>query len=933
MRLENTPDDINDFPLSMSQSGVYDDLDKIQVMETYKPVNSNKSYRKKHFKRITNATNEINDGKKNQVPVSSVKKKAPESLDFHDCESMMYRKHETRRFFQDRGHFWNKSRLITFFQWAYVVLVGIIVGCIGSFITTLINSLLDWKFTTAKELIAEGQWAAAFFSYQFMSIFFVLVAAALCYIQPLAIGGGIPEIKAFLNGVNLSEFVNIRLLLAKIIGICFAIGAGLPIGKKGPLIQIGSIIAAVVSQGKNSAFGLDISITKIQDFRNDQTKRDFVTYGTAAGVAAGFRSPIGGVLFALEEGASFWSSSLTFRTFVSAMVTMLTVNLVFQSHGLGVSPTSDLFVFGQFKDLIPGSTNYRTYEIFVFGLMGLTGGVLGALFNDIHLRVAKYYGTHMATPKLKVIRVVIFTIAMACVSFILPLMWQKCTKLPTEEETADWGADEIALLTRLVQFQCKPGHYNELASLYFVGSNQCIQTLYHFREYEGSKFSTFSVGPLLLFFVSYFCMTALTGGLAIPMGLFIPSLVAGAAYGRLWGHLLNVWFPGYVADAGTYALMGSAAINGGVTRLALAMTIIMLETAGNMTYLLPLMITFGAARYSGKIFNEGIYDMVLKAKNLPFLESTLHTLGLLNQNPVTEIMAKPVITLCEIESVKRVYEVLKHTNHNGFPTIDRFGRFRGLILRKTLCALMELKTFSAKISLNDMQLRRTSYSEDVGVTVEEGGQKLSSAALVFYETLEKKYPKYPSINDIQLSSEEMSMFLDLRAYMDTSAFMIHESASVARTHNEFRTMGLRHLVVIDSNHHVVGIVTRKDITDKALRAHWVAQGEHMEKYVNVEPLPPAVVYDETGNDTNGAKLSDFNEIDDDDDEEEEGEEGEGQADEFGDGDDDYEGDDLQLTTLVSKKIDNNGSSESITSSILGTVLSSTKSPFEKLEEN
>lgn len=107
------------------------------------------------------------------------------------------------------------------------------------------------------------------------------------------LGGGIPEIKAFLNGVNLSEFVNVRLLVAKIIGICFAIGAGLPIGKKGPLIQIGSIIAAVTSQGKNKAFGLDISMTKIPDFRNDQTKRDFVTYGTAAGVAAGFRSPIG----------------------------------------------------------------------------------------------------------------------------------------------------------------------------------------------------------------------------------------------------------------------------------------------------------------------------------------------------------------------------------------------------------------------------------------------------------------------------------------------------------------------------------------------------------------------------------------------------------------------------------------------------------------
>jgi hypothetical protein len=158
------------------------------------------------------------------------------------------------------------------------------------------------------------------------------------------------------------------------------------------------------------------------------------------------------------------------------------------------------------------------------------------------------------------------------------------------------------------------------------------------------------------------------------------------------------------------------------------------------------------------MFNEGIYDMVLKSKSLPFLESSLHTLGLLNQNPVTEIMAKPVITFCEIESVRRIYEVLKHTKHNGYPTLDRFGRFRGVILRKTLCALLELKTFSVKVSMaNDSssQMKRVSYSEDVAFTLEEGGQKLSSAALVFYETLEKKYPKYPSIGDIHLTNEEL----------------------------------------------------------------------------------------------------------------------------------------------------------------------------------
>lgn len=122
------------------------------------------------------------------------------------------------------------------------------------------------------------------------------------------------------------------------------------------------------------------------------------------------------------------------------------------------------------------------------------------------------------------------------------------------------------------------------------------------------------------------------------------------------------------------------------------------------------------------------------------------------------------------------------------------------------------------------------------------GVEVAPCSAVFYDSLEKKYPKYTTVDDLSLSDSDMDMFVDLRPYMDTSAFIIHESTSVSRCHKQFRTMGLRHLIVIDNSYSVVGIVTRRDITEKVLHSYWESHGEHIKVYVNVDPLPPAVAY-------------------------------------------------------------------------------------------
>eukprot|EP00729_Bicosta_minor_P000989 gene989-5630_t len=127
---------------------------------------------------------------------------------------------------------------------------------------------------------------------------------------------------------------------------------------------------------------------------------------------------------------------------------------------------------------------------------------------------------------------------------------------------------EAKLIESLVRFQCAEGEYNELASLFFTEQDVAIRHLFHFRELGDGVLedATFSVGSLLVFFFAYTLMAVVTYGLAVPSGLFVPSLLSGAAFGRLVGHLLHRAdsFSGTFADAGTYSLIGAVAVLGGM---------------------------------------------------------------------------------------------------------------------------------------------------------------------------------------------------------------------------------------------------------------------------------------------------------------------------------------------------------------------------------
>ena len=69
--------------------------------------------------------------------------------------------------------------------------------------------------------------------------------------------------------------------------------------------------------------------------------------------------------------------------------------------------------------------------------------------------------------------------------------------------------------------------------------------------------------------------------MSISSGIFIPTLLTGAAWGRIVGTLLYKCFPDMDwGDVGKYSLIGASAQLSGTIRLTYSLTAIILEATG-----------------------------------------------------------------------------------------------------------------------------------------------------------------------------------------------------------------------------------------------------------------------------------------------------------------------------------------------------------------
>ncbi|KAK6156538.1 hypothetical protein DH2020_010786 [Rehmannia glutinosa] len=670
----------------------------------------------------------------------------------------------------------------TFMKWILCFLIGLIVGLLGFFTNLAVENIAGVKFVITSNMMLARKFVAAFLVFASSNLGLTLFASLItAFVAPESAGSGIPEVKAYLNGVDAPAIFSFRTLIVKIVGSICAVSSSLNVGKAGPMVHIGSCIAAIVGQGGSKKFRLTWKWLRL--FKNDRDRRDLVTCGSAAGIAAAFRAPVGGVLFALEEMSSWWRSSLLWRSFFTTAVVAIVLRAL-----IDVCLRGECGLFGKggliMYDVTSANISYHLRDVPPVLLLAVLGGIVGSLYNLLLNKVLQIYNViNKKGISFRIILACSISIFTSCLLFGLP--WTaSCRACPSD---ASEPCPTIGRSGNYKKFQCPPGFYNDLASLFFNTNDDAIKNLF-----SKNSDAEFHHSSMLIFFATCFFLSIFSYGIVAPTGIFVPVIVTGAAYGRFIGMLVG---SNSNLNHGLFAVLGSASLLGGSMRMTVSLCVIILELTNNLLLLPLIMIVLLISKTVADAFNGNIYDLIMALKGLPYLEA--HTEPYMRQLTVGDVVMGPLQIFHGFEKVSNVVHVLKTTRHNGFPVIDEPPNsvspvLFGLILRAHLLTLLKSKAFLRTPTQVDRDAIVQFSVEDFGKKGLGHGDK---------------------IEDIELSEEEMEMYIDLHPFTNTSPYTVVETMSLAKALILFRQVGLRHLLVIpkvSGRVPVVGILTRHD---------------------------------------------------------------------------------------------------------------------------
>jgi len=392
-----------------------------------------------------------------------------------------------------------------------------------------------------------------------------------------AVGSGIPQMKAVLSGVPAGNMLSWKTLVSKIAGLTLALGSGLNIGKEGPFVHIASCLAALLCQ--------------IPMF--NRVKRYEVLYlqvlaaGVAVGVSSTFGAPIGGVLFAIEVTRVFFLVSNYWMGFFCAACGAFFYHL---------GKTSSMFSrklmdSGVMATDFGAAGNYQNYELLLFCFLGVIAGLISAAWVQLHARFCRYR-KRVAQRE-------------GILSTLERMQWPLLVA--------------TSLLTATLSFPLFLGKYMSLDDIELSNSlfGPLKETHGKVNTADGWHHPHIFVTLFMVFAFKFAtCLVSIT--LPIPCGMYMPMFACGGILGRFVGEFIHIFDSSVVP--GGYALVGAAAMAGGVTR-TISSAVIVFEVTGELRHILPVLVAVLISIAVANTFSLSIYDSIANLRQIPSLSS------------------------------------------------------------------------------------------------------------------------------------------------------------------------------------------------------------------------------------------------------------------------------------------------------------------------
>lgn len=241
-----------------------------------------------------------------------------------------------------------------------VLLMAAVVGTLAGLIGVAFEKSVNWVQNLRIGALVEVAdhwflvWPLAFI----LSALLAMVGYFLVRrFAPEAGGSGIPEIEGALEELRPVRWW--RVLPVKFIGGMGTLGAGMVLGREGPMVQLGGNLGRMV--------------VDVFRMRSPEARHTLLATGAAAGLSAAFNAPLAWILFIIEEMRPQFRYNLISIKAVFTGVIMATI--VFR-------------IFNGDKAVIEVGklSNAPVNTLWLYLILGMIFGCVGPLFNTLVLR-------------------------------------------------------------------------------------------------------------------------------------------------------------------------------------------------------------------------------------------------------------------------------------------------------------------------------------------------------------------------------------------------------------------------------------------------------------------------------------------------------------------------------------------------------------------